>query len=106
MTSNRDPHDIHRRVEDQIHLILLEMEENPERFALKDRLSMVQIVGMYLTRNLKLVSDESISTAGTAVRKYAGAFKTNVARGRADRTRSSPALVVTSDPDPDDPDAA
>jgi hypothetical protein len=106
MTNSSDPYDIHGRVEKQIDLLLKEMEEEPTHFAFKERLSMVQIVGMYLTRNLKLsAADESVN-AGSAVRKYSGAFKTSHVTGggkagarRPDRAR--PALAY-SEPDDDD----
>jgi len=92
MTVNdeKDRHNIQSRLEDQIDLILKEMEGNPELFALKERLSVVQIVGMFLTRTVKLnvpqenePASATIATAatGSAVRKYIGAFKTHHATG-------------------------
>ena len=100
--NNRD-FDIHYRVEHQIHLLLKEMEDEPERFAFKERLSLVQIVGMYLTRDIKLRADadeRGATNSGSAVRKYSGAFKTNVARGRAGTAR--PRLAAADD-DADEP---
>lgn len=70
-----DPHDIERRLETLIHLHLLDIEENPEMFAPKDRLATIQCVGMFLNRKYGWGDDESVG-AGSAVRKYAGAFRT------------------------------
>lgn len=82
-TSN-DPHNIERRLETLIHLHLLDVEENPEMFAPKDRLATIQIVGMFLNRKYGWGDDESVG-AGSAVRKYAGAFRTKPEiRTRAD----------------------
>lgn len=72
------PHSIQQRLEHQIHLLLLEMEEKPELIAFKERLAVITTLGMYLTRALKL--DDAADPGGATVRKYAGAFKTNVAR--------------------------
>jgi hypothetical protein len=106
-----DPYDIHNRMERQIDLLLKEMEEEPERFAFKERLALVTTLGMYLTRNIKLsAADESVN-AGSAVRKYSGAFKTSHVAGggktgarRPDRAPSRPALAY-SEPDSDEPDS-
>ena len=109
--NNSDNHDIHRRLEWQIHLILEEMEDAPDHFSLKDRLSLVQIVGMYLTRDIKLKAANESDTGGSAVRKYSGAFQTHVAgsRARSARSASRPVAVARgndSDTEPDEPEAA
>lgn len=72
--TSRDPHDIERRLENQIHLHLLDMEENPQMFAPKDRLAAVQYISMFLNRKYGWGDDED-SGAGSAVRKYSGAFR-------------------------------
>lgn len=69
-----DPHNIERRLETLIHLHLLDIEENPEMFAPKDRLATIQCVGMFLNRKYGWGDDESVG-AGSAVRKYSGAFR-------------------------------
>jgi hypothetical protein len=91
---SKDPHNIHMRLETQIHLLLLEMEEKPELFAFKERLLLVEKVGMYLTRNIKL-SDQDEPDTGSAVRKYSGAFQTaNVTGGGKTGARSRTRTVV------------
>lgn len=70
-----DIHEIERRLEMQIHLHLLDMEENPQMFAGKDRLSAIQYIGMYLNRKFGWGEPEE-GNVGSAVRKYAGAFRT------------------------------
>lgn len=79
-----DVHEIERRLEMQIHLHLLDMEENPQMFAGKDRLSAIQYIGMYLNRKFGWGEPEE-GNVGSAVRKYAGAFRTtpHVAGGGA-----------------------
>jgi len=83
-----DIHDIERRLETVIHLHLLDMEENPEMYAPKDRLAAIQYIGMYLNRKFGW-GDPETGDVGSAVRKYAGAFKTtpHVAGTRAERGR-------------------
>jgi hypothetical protein len=82
-------YDIHPRLKHQIDLIFDELEANPDHYTLKERLAVVTTVGMYLTRDVKLreADEQQQSNAGAAVRKYATAFKTNVARGRAGNSR-------------------
>lgn len=86
-----DIHDIERRLEMQIHLHLLDMEENPEMYAAKDRLSAIQYIGMYLNRKYGW-GDPEVEGVGSAVRKYAGAFRTppHVAGAGAKPARSAP----------------
>jgi hypothetical protein len=112
--SDSDGFNIHHRVEAQIDLLLKEMEETPENFAFKERLALITTLGMYLTRNLKLsAADESVH-AGSAVRKYSGAFKTahvsggGKSGGGQARQRATPAarLAIAHDADEDDPDTA
>lgn len=100
-----DIHEIERRLEMQIHLHLLDMEENPEMYAAKDRLAAIQYIGMYLNRKFGW-GDPEVEGVGSAVRKYAGAFKTtpHVVSGRAERARPA-ANRGYSDSNPED-DAA
>lgn len=70
-----DPHDIERRLEMLIHQHLLDMEENPEMYAPKDRLYAIQYISAYLNRKMGWGDPETGET-GSAVRRYAGAFKT------------------------------
>lgn len=69
-----DPHGIERRLENLIHIHLLDMEENPEMFASKDRLATISAIGMFLNRKYGWGDDETAG-AGSAVRKYSGAFR-------------------------------
>ena len=101
---SNDPHNILRRLQNQIHLLLLEMEERPDEFDHKERLSAVQIIGMFLTRNEKL-GDENERQSGSAIRKYSGAFRTNTAHAASARgksARSTPAPFSDIDAEPDD----
>lgn len=77
--SNRDPHNLKRRLENVADIVFTRIEDEPDMFDVKQLLSAVQIIGMWLTREVKL-GDEESSSAGSAVRKFSGAFKTNVAR--------------------------
>lgn len=100
-----DVHEIERRLEMQIHLHLLDMEENPQMFAGKDRLAAIQYIGMYLNRKFGW-GDPETADVGSAVRKYSGAFKTapHVVSGRAERARPASGRAY-SDSNPED-DAA
>jgi hypothetical protein len=102
-----EDHNIHRRIDNQIHLLLLELEESPERFSFKDRLAAVQIIGMYLTRDVKLRKADEPDTAGSAARKYSGAFKAHGTGGGKARPRP-PARIIdtTAAPWDDDSDSA
>lgn len=72
--TSSDPHNIERRLENLIHVHLLDMEENPEMFAAKERLATIAAIGMFLNRKYGWGEDES-GNAGSAVRKYSGAFR-------------------------------
>ena len=109
-----DPFNINARLEKVIDALLTDFEQSPEIFALKDKLYIVQYVSMFLHRKnswTPKVEDEPVDTGGSAVRKYAGAFRTNVARageahaprGRAASARS---LTIAHDADTDPDDAA
>ena len=93
---------IHKRVQKQIELILDKLEEHPERYTTKDRLMLVQVVGMYMTRDLKLKAADESEHSGSTVRKYAQhAFRTqNVpGGGKKNAGRSKPAPNGAAPPD-------
>lgn len=69
-----DPYELEARLEKIIHFHLLDMEENPEMYAAKDRLSTIQYVGMFLNRKFGW-GDVETEGVGSAVRKYSGAFR-------------------------------
>ena len=98
----REELNLHKRLDHQIHLLLEEVEEDPERFGFKERLSMVTTIGMYLTRDIKITAAENESKpSGSSVRKYQSAFRTNVVGTRKGGARSAPATspADTSDPE-------
>ena len=101
----QDKYNLEERLETLIHEHLLDLEENPNMYASKDRLATIQYVGMFLNRKFGWGETESAGV-GSSVRKYAAAFKTNTstaqanaAGGRAKSARSSLVAVrgVTSD---------
>lgn len=101
-----DPYNIHARLEKLISSVLDEWEEHPEMFATKDKLSVVQIFGMYLTRNLKLRDADDVGNSGSAVRRYSSAFRVSTpnapSRGKGSAGRSRPALVTSDESDDTD----
>lgn len=105
-----DVHDIEQRLETIIHHHLLDMEENPEMYAAKDRLAAIQYIGMYLNRKFGWGEPET-EGVGSSVRKYArAAFQTppDVASRRAASARPARLTSVPADTagDPDTGDAA
>lgn len=106
-----DQYDLESRLEKLIHFHLLDMEENPEMYAAKDRLSTIQYVGMFLNRKFGWGEPE-VEGVGSAVRKYSGAFRitkpeANAAGARAAGGRSARiAAVSTSYDDSDTEDTA
>lgn len=106
-----DQYDLEARLEKLIHFHLLDIEENPQMYAAKDRLATIQYVGMFLNRKFGWGEPEA-EGVGSAVRKYSGAFRVtkpeaNAARARAAGTRSASVtrIAVNSDYVPeDDPD--
>jgi hypothetical protein len=100
-----DNRSIHQRVEDQISLLLDEMEEQPERFAFKDRLAVITTLGMYLTRDLKLKAADEPASTGSAVRKYSGAFRAHGTGGGTKHPRSAAKPVPIRSVEPDDTDS-
>lgn len=108
-TRTSDPFNLEQRLEKIIHLHLLDMEENPEMYAAKDRLSTIQYVGMFLNRKFGWGEVEG-GDVGSAVRKYAGAFRTpphvaGVGKQQSRPTRISGA-AYTPDTESDESDAA
>lgn len=111
-----DQYNLEARLEQLIHHHLLDLEENPEMYAAKDRLSTIQYVGMFLNRKFGWGESEA-EGAGSSVRKYSrAAFQTPPTHGpthgsgrRAADSRSSnsnrisvvPADTTGADPDTD-----
>ena len=88
-TRKDDPFDLERRLETQIHLHLLEMEEHPELIAAKERLSAITTIGMWLNRKFGWGEPEDTKLVGSAVRKYRGAFQTSVSGQNASGQRAT-----------------
>lgn len=94
-----DEYDLEARLEKIIHFHLLDMEENPEMYAAKDRLSTIQYVGMFLNRKFGWGEPEQ-EGVGSSVRKYArAAFQTppDVASRRAAAARPARLASVPAD---------
>lgn len=98
--SNRDPHNLKPRLEAIADILFKRIEANPKAFETKELLSTIQIVGMWLTREVKLANDSDTGIAGSAVKRYAKAFQT--AHDSGQRTASRPRLArIDSDSDSD-----
>ena len=82
MGDNRDPHNLKSRLENIADILFKRIEEHPEKFETRELLSAIQIVGMWLTRETKLADSSDAGIAGSAVRKYAGAFTNAAGRGK------------------------
>ena len=111
MTKILDPLDVNGRLYHQIAYLLDQMEGDPT-ISLGDRIKALIAVGRIQTIFVGLRKENrSDPDAGSAVRKYAGAFK-NAAGGRKTRGRpSAAAAAVEADADTgldygDDDDAA
>lgn len=83
--SNRDPHNLKSRLENIADILFTRIETNPKAFETRELLSAIQIVGMWLTRETKLADSSDSGVAGSAVRKYAGAFANAASRGKTGR---------------------
>lgn len=95
-----DKFDIQGRLEKVIDSLLTEFEQQPLHFGIKEKLAIVQYVSSYLARRARLDDGDESDTAGSAVRKYSGAFQTtNVAGKRGRNSRSAPTLAYNSDGD-------
>lgn len=103
-----DTYNLEARLETLIHHHLLDMEEHPEMYASKDRLSAIQYIGMFLNRKYGWGEPEA-EGVGSAVRRYAGAFQvaksSDAARPRTASTRPSRVpgglAAITDDSDED-----
>lgn len=100
-----DTYNLEARLENLIHYHLLDMEENPEMYASKDRLAAIQYIGMFLNRKYGWGEPET-SNVGSAVRKYSGAFQvakpkdavgTRAAAARPTRVSGGLALAHSDD---------
>ena len=104
-----DRYDLEGRLERIIHFHLLDMEENPEMYASKDRLAAIQYVGMFLNRKYGWGEPEA-EGVGSAVRKYAGAFRTpphgtGARTGSSRPTRVAGGIAIArTEPEPDLPE--
>lgn len=105
-----DTYNLEARLETLIHHHLLDMEENPEMYASKDRLAAIQYIGMFLNRKYGWGEVEAESV-GSAVRKYSGAFRitkpenaagTRAAGARPARISGGLARIGSDDTDTED----
>lgn len=105
-SSNSDPFNLHHRTEQVYDWLLSDWEDNPDIKNRADAIKILQYGGMFLTRNIKLKDAADEPLAGSAVRRYSGAFKTSHVTGSR-KTSAGPTLIVSDTDDPDtDPDAA
>lgn len=82
-----DKYDLQGRVEKVIDSLLTEFEQQPLHFDIRSKLAIVQYVSSYLARRAR-VDDGDEPEAGSAVRRYAGAFQTtNVGNRRTSRAK-------------------
>lgn len=81
-----DKFDIQGRLEKVIDSLLTEFEQQPLHFGIKEKLAIVQYVSSYLARRARLDDGEADEQAGSAVRRYSGAFLTNVPRKKGKRS--------------------
>lgn len=93
-----DQYNLEARLEQLIHHHLLDLEENPEMYAAKDRLAAIQVVGMFLNRKYGWGEDGNVN-AGAAVRKYSGAFRITKPEGVTRSNRVSGGLAAITDDD-------
>lgn len=108
-----DPFDLQYRLEKVADWLLADWENNKDMKNRPDALKILQYGSMFTTRNSKLKDVADESNAGSAVKRYSGAFRTTKTADGGDRRpasgRSVPALIhsVATDPDDaDDPEAA
>lgn len=98
-----DTYNLEARLETLIHFQLTDMEEHPEMYGSKDRLAVITVVGGFLNRKYGWGDGES-PQAGSAVRRYSGAFltKPNVVSKSSRSTRVSGGLAAIADESEDD----
>ena len=101
-----DPLGISRRLYKQISLLLNDLEgegKNSDLIAVTtaQRVSALKAIAqiMILQQTLRIKEINDPGRAGSSVRKYASAFKTNAARGRAGSARPTIAYDIDADPD-------
>lgn len=101
-----DPLNINGRLYNQLAIVLDELEKKNKTLTWRDRITALVYIGRIQTMFMGLRKEQSNEpTAGSAVRKYADAFKANAARGR--KTGTGPAVDNDWDnPDFGDPDSA
>ena len=107
-----DPLNLHARTEAVYDWLLKDWEDNPDLKNRNDAIKLIQYGGMFLTRNLKLQEAADESNAGSAVKRYSGAFRTtkttDAARGRkaGSGPAKQPVLAYVAGADDDDGDDA
>lgn len=92
-----DQYNLEARLEKLIHEHLLDIEEHPELYASKDRLATIQYVSGHLNRKYGWGEDET-GNAGSAVRRYSGAFRVAKPENKPMRVRGG----IASDSDEED----
>lgn len=97
-----DPLRINPRLYRQMDKLLKRLERDDEEITTPQLINAIKMIAqvMILQNNLRLKTNESDSP-GSAVRKYATAFKTNAARGRKVATGTGNVIDLLSDT-PDD----
>jgi hypothetical protein len=96
MAKLADPYNINARITKQVSELLSQLEEG-EHVTLKERFQALGAIAriQYIFMGLRKEKEDDEPERGTAVRKYAGAFKANDASGRkkaAGRSAASDAL--------------
>jgi len=82
-----DPLNVNERIYRQCALVLDQLEDKKATITFKDRLTAIVYMGRMQTMFMGLRKEHRDEpTAGSAVRKYADAFKAHDARGRAQDT--------------------
>lgn len=92
-----DTYNLEARLEALIHHHLTDMEEHPEMYASRDRLSTIQYVGAFLNRKFGWGEPEAAGV-GSAVKKYSGAFRITKPENKPMRIRGG----IASDVDEED----
>lgn len=107
MTQTHDPLNINARLYAQVGKLLDSLEKNDKNLGLKDRIAALIAVGRVQTIFVALRKEHKGdgSRSGSRVKKYASAFKTNVARGRK-KAAGSAAAAEFGDVDFEDDSAA
>jgi len=99
-----DPLNVNERIYRQLALVLDELEKKKSPITFSQRLTAIVYIGRMQTMFMGLRKEHRDEpTAGSAVRKYADAFKAHDARGRTKDT--GPAVDNWDAPDVGDDDA-